>query len=69
MSYGVGHSGGLNPTFLWLSCRPTAVALIQPLAWKLPYALGALLKRKKKKKEQNNVIYSNMDGLRDYPIK
>ena len=32
---------------LW--CRPTAVAPIRPLAWELPYAVGAALKRKKKK--------------------
>ena len=32
---------------LW--CRPAAAALIQPLAWELPYATGMALKRKKKK--------------------
>ena len=34
---------------LWLWCRPAAVAPIQLLAWKLPYAKGTALKRKKKK--------------------
>ena len=29
--------------------RPAAVALIGPLAWELPYAVGAALKSKKKK--------------------
>ena len=31
---------------LWY--KPAAVALIRPLAWKLPYATGLALKRKKK---------------------
>ena len=29
--------------------RLAAVALIQPLAWEIPYAVGVALKRKKKK--------------------
>ena len=33
--------------WLWLWCRPAAVALIQPLAWELPYAMGVALKSKK----------------------
>ena len=33
-SYGTGHRCSLN--FIWLSGRPTAAALIQPLAWELP---------------------------------
>ena len=28
---------------LWLWSRPAATALIQPLAWELPYAMGAAL--------------------------
>ena len=31
---------------LWLWRRPGAAALIQPLAWEIPYAAGAALKRK-----------------------
>ena len=34
---------------LWLWYRPVATACIRPLAWELPYALGAALKKKKKK--------------------
>ena len=30
--------------------RPVATALIRPLAWELPYAAGAALKRQKTKK-------------------
>ena len=33
---------------LWLWCRPTAVALIRPLAWEPPYTVGVALKKKKK---------------------
>ena len=43
----VGHRCGLDPTLLWLWCRPEAAAPIQPLAWELPYASGAALKNKK----------------------
>ena len=35
--------------WLWLGWRPAAAALIQPLAWELPYAGGVTLKKKKKK--------------------
>ena len=57
MSCGVGHRHGLDPTLLWLWCRPTAAAPIVPLAWEPPDAVGAALektkrpKKKKKKKE------------------
>ena len=33
---------------LWLWCRLAAVALIQPLAWEPPHAVGVALKRPKK---------------------
>ena len=36
---------------LWLLCRLAATTPIRPLAWELPYAEGAALKRKEKKKE------------------
>ena len=34
---------------LWVCYRPAARALIPPLAWEPPYAVGVALKRKKKK--------------------
>ena len=34
-----------DPGLLWLWCRPAATALTQPLAWELPYATVATLKR------------------------
>ena len=49
MSCGVGHGHGLD-TLLWLWCRLAAAALILPLAWEPPYAVGVALKKPKKKK-------------------
>ena len=37
---------------MWLWLWPAAVALTQPLAWELPYAADAALKRKKEKKKK-----------------
>ena len=48
MSCGVGHRHGLDPTLLWLWCRPEATAHIRPLAWEPPYAEGVALKKKRK---------------------
>ena len=44
VSCGVGCRCGLDLSLLWLWHRPAATALIRPLAWELPYALGAALK-------------------------
>ena len=52
MNCGVGLRCGLAMALLWLWHRPTAVALIQPLAWETPYAAGAALKKKKKRKKE-----------------
>ena len=41
-------SGVAMPVQAWR--RPAMVALIQPLSWELPYAMGAALKRQKTKK-------------------
>ena len=48
MSCGVGCRFVLDPLLLWLWCRLAAVALIRPLAWELPHALGAVLKSQKR---------------------
>ena len=42
----IGHRCGSDLAWLWLWCGLAAVAPIQPLAWELPYAMGAALKRK-----------------------
>ena len=48
MSCGVGRRRGLDPVLLWLWHRPAAMALIQPLAWEPPYAMGMAQKNRKK---------------------
>ena len=47
VSCGVGRKCGLDPEWLWLWRGLTATALIRPLAWEPPYAVGAALKRQK----------------------
>ena len=51
MSCGVGCRQGLDPVLLWLWDRLAATALIGPLAWGPPYAVGAAPKRRRKKKK------------------
>ena len=64
MSCGAGRRQGSDPTLLWLWRRLEATALIRPLAWELPYAVGAALKRqktkdkKKKKKEKKKWLHN-----------
>ena len=41
----------------WLWCRPIAAPLIWPLAWELPYAAGAAVKKKKNGKTNLNAHY------------
>ena len=50
MSCGVGCRRGSDLVLLLLWYRLAATALIQPLAWEAPYAVGAALKRQKDKK-------------------
>ena len=50
MRCGVGRRLGLDPALLWLWCRLAGIALIGPLAWEPPYAVGVALKKSKKKK-------------------
>ena len=42
-----GHRQGSALALLLLWCKLEATALIQPLAWELPYAVGVALKRKR----------------------
>ena len=49
MSCGVGRRHGSDPVLLWLLQRPAAVVPIGPIAWELPHATGAALKKAKKK--------------------
>ena len=45
MSCGIGRRCSLDLALLWLA----AIAQIRSLAWELPYAVGAALKKRKKK--------------------
>ena len=53
---------GSDLVWLWLGHRPAAAAPIQPLAWELPYATGAPIKKKKKfhikVKDISDILYS-----------
>ena len=51
---------------LWLWRRPAATALIQPLAWELPYVIEAAVKRKRKKKEN---IKNRLHIIKDILLK
>ena len=54
----VGCRWGSDPRLLWLWHRLEALALIGPLAWRPPYAMGTALKRPKKtKKRQKKKSY------------
>ena len=53
VSCGVGHRHGSDPVLLWLWCRPAATALIRPLAWESPYAMGVALKKMQHTKTQH----------------
>ena len=44
---------------LWLWCRLAAVALIESLAWELPYATGVVPKKQKKKKKNLKMRHYN----------
>ena len=49
MGCGVGHRHSSDPMRLWLWHRLAAEAVIGPLAWELPYATGAALKKMQKR--------------------
>ena len=56
---------------LWPWHRLAAAALIQPLSWELPYAVGVAIKRKKikkkkkgKKKRKSIKIFSSLQNVR-----
>ena len=61
MSCGVGHKCGLDPALLCLWRRTVATALIRPLAWEPPYAVGVALKRLKTK--QNKTKHPTKTGV------
>ena len=67
VSCGVSHRRILDPALLWLWHRPAATAPIRPLAWELPYAVGAALKGPKNeymkaKKRTNSGVSIDMSA-------
>ena len=52
----------MHSDLMWLWCRPAAGALIQPLAWQLPYATGVALNKKKKEKKRKD-RWSHQDAV------
>ena len=58
VSCGVGHRQGSDPVLPCLWCRLVAAALIGPLAWEPPYAVGVTLKRKKKSRFRCSSFHS-----------
>ena len=66
MGYGVGCRCSSDPALLWPWHRPAAIALIQSLAWELPYAVGAALKKRKKNYRTaiaGEIRFSTLRGL------
>ena len=63
MSCGVCCRCSLDPTLLWLWCRPAAIAPMRHLAWEPLYATGAALKRQNK---QTNKKHSLQTKVQDH---
>ena len=60
VSRGVGCGCGSDPELLWLCCGPTGALQFIPisLAWEIPYAVGATLKRQNKKQTNKNTCFN-----------
>ena len=67
MSCDVGLRRGSDLALLWLRHRLAALALIRPLAWESPYALGAALKSKKKKEKE--IVEMMLDEIIENKLK
>ena len=57
MSCDVVHRRGSDPELLWLWNRSAATALIRPLAWEPPGAMGVALEKTEKKKREREKIH------------
>ena len=57
------RSRGSNLVWMWLWRKPAAAALIQPLAWGLPYARGVALKRQKERKKERKYIRNSYNSI------
>ena len=63
MSCGVGCRHGSDLVWLW--CRLVAAALIRPLSWEPPYAVGVALKRQKDKNKTKQKKPRNIRDIYD----
>ena len=69
MSCGVVCRRGSDPKLPWLWCSLAAVALIQPLAWELLYAMVMCSPKKKKEKKRIKIsfdIRNNVSGTEKF---
>ena len=57
MSCGVGCRRSSDLALPWLWLKPTATALIRPLAWEPPYAVGVALKKDKRHTHTQNYTW------------
>ena len=64
MSCGVGRRCSLD--MAWLRLLPMAIAPIRPLAWELPYAVGAALNRTGKQTNKQKPSYKADRSRGDY---
>ena len=60
MSFGEDFRHSSDSALLWLWSRLAAIALIQPLAWELPYAAPAALKGKKEKEKKSYILATHL---------
>ena len=58
-SYSIDCRHGSDLELLWLWCRLAAAAPIQPLAWELPHAESAALKKANKQTKINKTLIKN----------
>ena len=56
MSCSVGRRHGSVLALLWLWCRLAVAALIHPLLWELPHAVGVALLRRQTGKRKNKAL-------------
>ena len=72
VNFSLGFRYGLDLVLLWLWHRPASTALIQLLAWELPYATGVAPKKKKKNRNprQNSRLTESVTGqeAREYAL-
>jgi len=68
VSCGVGRRRSLDLVLLWLWCRPSAAAVIRPLAWEPPDAAGTALKKtndqKKKQLKIKTAHHLSLDAIK-----